>query len=715
MPAPETLLILCLALCAGGAAITWSAPVAVQRIALVLLVVAECLLAIALGIDILASGSPLALPLWPLATLGDLVLVLDPIGALFLIVTALVFLIGVSFAGGEVARAEEASRPGSFAALYQLLFAAIVLVLAAGDIVSFMIGWELMSLLIFALVTFNRGEAGAGRAGYVMLAMSEAGTIAGLIGLLLLAGAANGIDFGALRAAARLDGGLRWAVFLLTLFGFGVKAGLLPVNQWLPDAYVAAPRGFAPVLAGATTNLGIYAILRVNADLLPPVSMGPGLVALVIGSLTALVGILYATIQTDLRRMLAHSSIENMGIVIASLGAGLAFAAAGQSVIAGMALIAALYHLVNHAFYKALLFTGAGAIDDRAGSTDMDRLGGLIHRMPWTAGLFLVGVLAIAALPPLNGFVSEWLTLQTLLRATLLSSTVVKIGFALSGALLALTAGLAVTCFAKAFAMSFLGIARSPEAAGVMEGRAGARGPMAALGLLCVLLGVLPTYVVPALDRTVAPIVHASAAQALVPPFFTPQLAAAEGIAPGFMAEFHDLGAQVGRGSLPGRGLVVLHRGGASNPVVFAMSTSYTVLMLAALLALVWILFRLLTLGRKVTRRAAWAGGLRRLRPGITYTATGFSNPVRVVFHALLRPATIEDSTEAIALHFRMAVRREYDEEHLLDRLVLAPAVAGLRWLASLLRRMHIGQVNAYAAYVLLTLILVLAVGISML
>ncbi len=637
--APEILLILCLALCAGGAGIVWSAPATVQRIAFVGLVGAECLVAISLGIDILASGSPLEVPLWPLATFGDLVLVLDPIGALFLVVTALVFLIGVGFAASESRRQP---RSAAFGALYQLLLGAIVLVLAAGDIVSLIIGWELMSLLIFALVTFDQ-KASAGRAGYVMLAMSEAGTIAGLIGLLLLAGAAGGIDFAALRGLTGLGGGLRWAVFLLTFFGFGVKAGLLPVNQWLPDAYVAAPSGFTPVLAGATTNLGIYAILRVNADLLPPVSAGPGMVALVIGSLTALVGILYATIQTDLRRMLAHSSIENMGIVIAALGASLVFAAAGLSVIAGMALIAALYHLVNHAFYKALLFTGAGAVDDRAGSTDMDRLGGLIHRMPWTAGLFLIGVLAIAALPPLNGFVSEWLTFQTLLRASLLASSVVKIGFALSGALLALTAGLAVTCFAKAFAMSFLGLARSPAAAGVREGRAGACGPMAAFGLLCVLLGVLPTYVVPALDRTVAPIVHASAAEALVPPFFTPELAASEGIAPEFMAEFHDLGAQVGRGSLPGRGLVVLHRGGTSNPVVFAMSTAYTVVMLAALLALAWIVVRLATLGRKVSRRAAWDGGLRRLRPGITYTATGFSNPVRVVFHALLRPATIED------------------------------------------------------------------------
>ena len=343
----------------------------------------------------------------------------------------------------------------------------------------------------------------------------------------------------------------------------------------------------------------------------------------------------------------------------------------------------------------------------------MDRLGGLIRGMPWTAALFLVGVLAIAALPPLNGFVSEWLTLQTMLRAALLSSTEAKIVFALSGALLALTAGLALTCFAKIFAMSFLGLARSPEAASVEDGPSRARGSIAAFALLCLLLGVLPTYIVPVIDRTVVPIVHASATPALVPPFFAPDLAERDGIAPEFMVEFHDLGAQVGRDLLPGRGLVVLHRGGASNPVVFAMSTAYTLVALAALLALALLVFRLVTLRHAVLRRPVWDGGLRHLRPSMTYSATGFSNPVRVVFHAVLRPATIEDSTQAIAEHFRTAVRREHVQDHLLDRLVLAPAVAGLLRLAALLRRMHIGQVNAYAAYVLLTLLLALVAGIA--
>jgi hydrogenase-4 component B len=313
----------------------------------------------------------------------------------------------------------------------------------------------------------------------------------------------------------------------------------------------------------------------------------------------------------------------------------------------------------------------------------------------------------------LNGFVSEWLTLQTMLRAVLLSSSEVKIVFALSGAVLALTAGLALTCFAKIFAMSFLGLARSAEAASAKDGPSRARGSMAALALLCLLLGVLPTYVVPVIDRTVVPIVHVSAEQALVPPFFAPERAEREGIAPEFMGEFHDLGGAVGGEFMPGRGLVVLHRGGAPNPVVFAMSTTYTLVALAVLLALAFVLFRLLTIGRAALRGTVWDGGLRHLRPSLTYTATGFSNPVRVVFHAVLQPATVEDSTEAVAEHFRTAVRREHAQDHLLDRLVLAPAVAGLRRLAAVARRMHIGQVNAYAAYVLLTLLVALVVGVA--
>jgi hydrogenase-4 component B len=400
-----------------------------------------------------------------------------------------------------------------------------------------------------------------------------------------------------------------------------------------------------------------------------------------------------------------------MGIVAAGIGAAMTFQASGHAVIAGIALIAALYHLANHSVYKTLLFIGTGAVEAGTGTRDLDRLGGIVRKMPWTSAFFLVGVLSISALPPLNGFVSEWLTLQTILRSAVLSSTPIKVAFAISGALLALTAGLAVTCFAKVFAMGFLGMPRSEGAAHATEARVGARAPLALLAASCILLGVLPTYVIPIVDRAVVPITHTSASAALVPPFFDATLQRKENLPAKFISEFHDLGAQVGGSVLPGRGLVILHRGEEQNPVVFAMSTSYTVVAFTAILAVVFIAFRLLSRRPLLSRGPVWAGGLRHLWPQTTYTATGFSNPVRVIFEAILQPAAGDDSVEAVAQHFRTAIKRNYAEAHIVDRLLLDPLIASMGRVAAVARKMHVGHVNAYAAYVLLTMLFVLMVG----
>jgi hydrogenase-4 component B len=410
-----------------------------------------------------------------------------------------------------------------------------------------------------------------------------------------------------------------------------------------------------------------------------------------------------------MKKMLAHSSIENMGIVTAGLGAGFIFMASGYPVLSGIAFITALYHMTNHSLYKSLLFLGAGVVDSTVGGRDMDRLGGLIKRMPWTAFFFLAGTLSIAALPPFNGFVSEWLTLQTMLRSAALPSTGVKIVFALCGAGLALTAALAVTCFVKAFAMSFLGMARSEKAQKAGEVRRSMIVPMGILAAFCFLLGILPTYAIPILDQTVSPLTQQSVVDELVPPFFTvgqrdPKFSAA------FVSEFHDLGAQTGRGLLPGRGLVVLHRGSEKNPVVFAMSSSYTLFMLVLLLGGTCLVVRGLTKARNVTRQPAWDGGVRRLLPEMTYTATGFSNPVRVVFKAVFRPSTVEDTKETVAEHFRTAIKNGRKEMYIVDRLVFHPIIEFMQSTSMLLGQMHSGSVNAYAAYVIIGLIVVLIV-----
>jgi hydrogenase-4 component B len=666
------------------------------------------------GALLLVGDEDFHLDLWPLLSLGRLSLHADHLSGLFLFVAGLVFLPVSIFSAIYLPKYSVQYSLRYFSILYYALLFGVVLVLIAGDVISFLAAWEAMSIASYLLVNFESENDESSQAGYVMLAMSEAGTIAVMIAFMLIAGAAGTLEFAAIAAAPPAVGaGVGWAIFLLSFFGFAVKAGLVPVGGWKPLADSAAPTNVAALSSAVIVNLGIYGIVRVNLDLLPATGAAPGLIVLVIGGLSALIGILYATIQSEMKRLLAHSTIENMGIVAAGIGAAMTFMATGHHTVAAIALVAAFYHLANHSVYKALLFVGAGAVEAGAGTRDLDRLGGILRRMPWTSALFLIGVLAISALPPLNGFVSEWLTLQTILRAALLSSTGIKIVFALAGTLLALTAGLAATCFAKVFAMGFLGMPRSMGAAEATDAPIGARVPLGLLAAFCIALGLLPTYVIPALDRAVTPLAHESAVAALVPPFFGPPQAQ-QALPPAFLAEFHDLGAQVGRGVAPGRGLVVLHRGETSNPVVFAMSTSYMVMALAVILVLVFAVFRVITRGRTLARGAVWAGGLRRLTPEITYTATGFSNPVRVIFQAIVAPSTPEDSTEAVAQHFRTAIRRELSETHIVDRFVLEPPVRILGALASIVRKMHVGHVNAYAAYVLAAMLIVLAVGAAL-
>jgi hydrogenase-4 component B len=284
----------------------------------------------------------------------------------------------------------------------------------------------------------------------------------------------------------------------------------------------------------------------------------------------------------------------------------------------------------------------------------------------------------------------------------------VKIVFALCGAALALTAALAVTCFVKSYAMSFLGLRRGDWTPRI-SARKAVTFPIAFLAAMCLLLGILPTYIVPVLNRAVEPYSQASATAGLVPPFFT-ATAANEQLPPAFLSDFHNLGAQVGSSILPGHGMVILLRGSEANPVVFAMSPFYALLALALFLLMVWSAVRVWTRKRRVVRREVWAGGIPQLLPEMTYTATGFSNPVRVVFQAIFRPNIEEDTRQTVSIHFRTAIRRRRDETHLVDRVFIRPIGDSLRRVANLLAGMHHGRLNAYVAYVLGFLLIVLLV-----
>ncbi|HTS10328.1 MAG TPA: proton-conducting transporter membrane subunit, partial [Candidatus Eisenbacteria bacterium] len=642
----------------------------------------------------LASGVDSHLNLWTLNGFGTLSLHLDALSAIFLFTGGLVYFSCCIFAPDHLAHyTKERYSSGGYAVLHFGLMASVVSILTAGDVLTFLIAWECMSILCYLLVNYELEPDADLSAGYIMLAMSEAGFLAIVIAFLIAAHVAGGYSFAMLRAAHFSHAAL-WGVFLLGFFGFGVKAGLVPVNFWLPRSYTASPSIFIPVFAGVTLNLGFYGILRLNADLAPPSGVGPGVLALVVGAVTALVGILYATTENDLKKMLAHSSIENAGIIVAGIGAFLVFRNSGNAIPAALALTAALYHMLNHSTYKALLYQGAGHIEAATGTRDMDQLGGLIRSMPALSVVFLAGCLAIAAVPPFNGFVSEWLTLQTFLRSALLSSPAVKIVFAISGAILALTAALAVTCFVKTYAMSFLGIPRSSWSFNGYEFSRKPRFSLTLLAVACILLGVLPTYVIPALNLAVEPLAGSSASASLIPPFFTATEANRQ-LPPAFLADFHNLGAQTGAHWLPGRGLVILLRGGEQNPVVFAMSPSYSIIALGILLFVTWFIITRLTRRRAVVKNEVWAGGIPNLLPEMTYTATGFSNPVRVVFQAIFRPNIVEDTRETVAVHFRTAIRRRRDETHLVDRLFFHPVGASVNAAAKLLAGMHHGKLNA--------------------
>jgi len=713
MDADGWLLAAACALCVGGALAGLIVPDRRCPTLLAWTGAAAATAAAAASLRVLWSGRSFIGTLWTIIPLGRLCISLDRLSAIFLFTAAIVVMAVAVFSAAYLRRYAGRYSLRAMNAWFLLLFASIVLILIAGDALLFLLAWEAMSLLTYLLVAFEHRREESSRAGFLMLAMGEAGFIAVALALLYLGVNAGSLQFAALReAASNLGPVARWLIFLLTFFGFGVKAGLVPVNTWLPRAHPAAPANVSAVLSAVILNLGIYGIVRVNVDLVPVSTLAAGLVVLVVGTVSALVGILYAAVENDLKAMLAHSSIENIGIVTVGLGAGLVFVGYGRQDLAAIAFVAAFYHLVNHTVYKALLFMGAGTVDDRAGTRDLNRLGGLIHTMPFTAVAVLIGTLAIAALPPFNGFVSEWLTLQTLLRSAELPSIPVKIVFALCGAGLALTAALAVTCFVKLFAMGFLGVSRSAAAARATEAHALSVAPVLVLAGLCLLLGALPTYVIPALSHELQPLTRASATEALVPPFFASAVGH-EALPPAFAAEFHDLGAQTGQSVLPGRGLVVLHRGGQANPVVFAMSTSYMAIALIALLLMTWAVLRLwLTRARQLAHGERWDGGVRRLLPEMTYTATGFSNPVRVIFDAFFRPTTVEDARETVVEHFRNAIRREHRVIHVMDRFAVQPMARAALGLARKLASMHHGLINAYVAYVLLAVLLALAVGL---
>jgi len=423
---------------------------------------------------------------------------LDPLAAVFLALIGATST-GISLYSAGYFRAGEGAAPGLLCLQYHTFLASMVLVVLADDAYAFMVAWETMALSSYFLVTTQHRVPEIRRAGFLYLLLAHVGAIGILLCFGVLQGGSWHFTFDAMRAASLSP---RWAsiAFGLALFGFGAKAGLVPLHVWLPEAHPAAPSPVSALMSGVMLKTAVYGLVRITFDLLHSPVWWWGVVLLLVGAFSALFGAIFAAVQTDMKRLLAYSSIENIGIIFSGLGLAMLFHGLHMDAAAVLALSATLYHCLNHAQMKSLLFLATGSVLHATGHRNLGKLGGLIHRMPWVAWLALIGTLAMAGLPPLNGFVSEWLLLQAYLYTPNLPHAIVNMLAPLGAAALALTVALSAYVMVKFYGVIFLGRPREPTLAQAHDAGLLERMGLCWLALGCVMLGLMPVTVLRALD-----------------------------------------------------------------------------------------------------------------------------------------------------------------------------------------------------------------------
>jgi len=621
-------------------------------------------LATALGIALLASGGTFSASAGQVLGFAPIDLRYDGLSGVFLVA------FGLSVTAASLSIVGERPRSRLEGVAYPLFLASMAVVIGSASAVAFLFAWELMTLLSAVLVVGRHPSRAVVSTGYLYLAMTHVATAALLVGFAILgAGSGGQMDFEAWRAGARtLAPAARDAVFLLVLVGFGTKAGALPLHAWLPRAHPVAPSHVSAVMSGVMIKMGIYGLVRIVVDVM---GGGPdwwGLLVLGVGAASAVLGVLYALMQHDLKRLLAFHSIENIGIILLGLGTALVLNAHGATDLAALALAAALFHSVNHAVFKSLLFLGAGAVLHATGLRNLNRLGGLARRMPATALAFGIGAAAISGLPPLNGFASEWLVFQGLLGTAATGSVpaVARLSAAATIGALALTAALAVACFVKATGVTFLGLPRSAGAATARETSRPARAAMGLLAVACLALGLGAGLVIPALT-TVA---HAVL-----------------GTTPGSGAGL----AAVTSLPRPGEG------------TTFA-SLAVGLLLLAAITGIAIIAGR----GRARARQVdTWTCGIAP-EPVFQYTATSFSKPIRLFFRRILLPEReilVEyhpGTAFPVSIHYRSEITL------FLEDRVFRPAHQVSLQVANLARRLQGGAIQLYIAYIVVAVLALL-------
>ena len=617
------------------------------------------------ALPVLLGGEPATATLATPFPFAAFTLQLDALAALMVLAISLLATVTSVFSLAYVA--EYAGRGiGAIGFFINLFVAAMILVVVADNAMWFLVCFEMMSLASYFLVIFDQDDAAVG-AGWLYFVVAHAGSVLIMIAFLLLFAQTGSLEFAAFRHAA-VSTPLASCVFLLAFFGFGAKAGMIPLHAWLARAHPAAPSHVSALMSGVMIKIGIFGIIKVGVDLLGAGTLWWGLVVLAFGAVSAVLGVIYAMAENDIKRLLAYSSVENIGIILIGVGIGMVGIATAQPVLAVLGLMAGLYHLLNHAVFKGLLFLGAGAVISRAHSRDMEQLGGLAHRMPATALCFLVGALAISAVPPLNGFVGEWFTYQALFNATLHGSFVVRLLAPVAAVMLAITGALAVMTFVKAYGVTFSGMPRSTHAAAASEVEGPMLVAMGALAGLCVLFGLGAPALAPIVRNVAASLVGSS--------------------------------IEVAQGALvfPGD-----ETQGVLSPALVAV-------LLVGLLALPLVISGLFAAHRPKRRvdADAWACGYAH-DAQMSVTAGGFVEPIQVLFRPLytLRNRA-DDALALLRAQFARIITTAGRVEPLWDRGVLAPIGRGVQAAGERLQLLQGGDFRIYCAYIIAALVVLL-------
>lgn len=594
----------------------------------------------------------------------------DPLSLFFLCV---IFIVSLPSAIYSLGYLKGEYSPGKITLSWFLLILFVLsmaAVVAAGNVLIFLVAWEIMSLVSYFLVVFDTTHEKSIRAGTIYIVMTHIGTAFLAAAFMLMYKYAHSFDFAAIKnACLSMPASVKDLVFLLLLAGFGTKAGIVPLHIWLPYAHPQAPSHISSIMSGVMIKTAIYGIIRFVIFILGVHSSWWGVLILILAVITCLVGVIYALMERDIKSLLAYSSVENIGIILLGVGLAILFLAMNMPYLAVFSLIAGLYHLVNHAIFKGLLFLCAGSVYKATGTRDIEKLGGLIKRMPQTAACFLIGSMAISALPPLNGFVSEWLILQAFFLGALNSMGGTGLFLGICAAMLALTGGLAAACFIKAFGVTFLGLPRSHYVESAKEAPLSMRSGMFFLVLLTVVFGLAASAIIKLLAK-----VAASA-----------------------------MNADISSMSFSLNNLTLTPRIGLSS---IYLSTPMIALVLIVMGLLCFTVYKLFAKGKPVIYKT-WDCGYYRLGSRNEYTATAFSKPFRIAFSFFLLPYRKTQKVRESFYHVK-SFAYETHTTPVFKKYIYEPLIALVLRSAKFMRRIQPGSIHLYLAYIFAALLLLI-------